>query len=474
MLAARREFMLAVAAGAVATRRTGRPQPVVTPEMFGATGDGVTNDTTAFSAMSAHIQKAAGGTIMLAPRKTYVIGRQRNDGDQAYSPATLLEFRQLSRPLVILGNGAELKAYGGLHYGSFDRRSGRPSDPQTARPRDALTASPYEAMIVVRGCKAHVTIRDVVLDGNVSELVVGGPSGSDGWQVAGSGLVLVDNVAGEFIDNVLSRHQPLDGVMISGDPVRLARSTISRLSCKSNGRQGLSFTGGRGYDFIDCTFKDTGRSVVRSPPGAGVDLEGEDGKSIRDLTFTRCRFINNAGAGMGADTGDSADVQFSQCLFVGTTNWSAWPRKPRFRFADCTFAGTLVHAFASSDSSVATRFVRCQFTDDPSWSATGKLYFGGGASGPIVDLDTSINVLFDHCRFDLRRSGILPWTTRAIYRDCVMKQHSSTQAMTRGKYEGQTAIAGPVSLYGSMIVGVVVLNGKVLKPGPVGSGFNPW
>jgi hypothetical protein len=35
-------------------------------------------------------------------------------------------------------------------------------------------------------------------------------------------------------------------------------------------------------------------------------------------------------------------------------------------------------------------------------------------------------------------------------------------------------IDGPADLYGSMIVGTVTLNGKVVPRGPVGSDFKPW
>jgi hypothetical protein len=44
--------------------------------------------------------------------------------------------------------------------------------------------------------------------------------------------------------------------------------------------------------------------------------------------------------------------------------------------------------------------------------------------------------------------------------------------MTKGKYFGKTTISGPVDLYGSMIIGNVVLNGRSIPPGPVG--VKPW
>jgi hypothetical protein len=99
---------------------------------------------------------------------------------------------------------------------------------------------------------------------------------------------------------------------------------------------------------------------------------------------------------------------------------------------------------------------------------------GGKAGNGIVNMDPSENVLFDHCRFDLTHAGVLPWGSRATYQDCVMRQASRAPAMTKGKYLGRTQIDGPVQLYGSMIIGTVILNGNVVRQGSVGSDVLPW
>jgi hypothetical protein len=329
-------------------------------------------------------------------------------------------------------------------------------------------ACPYRAMIAVQDCRAAVEIRDVELDGNVEGLRIGGPYGDVGWQIPATGILLSGNGASEMIVGCSSHHHALDGVTITGDPRRNSRSRIERIRCRHNGRQGASITSGRGYDFIDCDFSFTGRSAVSSPPGAGVDIEAED-RPNRDLTFTRCEFRDNSGCGLVADSGDSANARFSDCVFVGTTSWSAWPRKPGFVFAGCTFAGSVVHAFASDDPRAATKFRNCRFTDDPNLSPTGKLYL---PDGPIVNLAESDNVRFSGCRFDLTHDGVLPWSWKAIYEDCTMRQASRQIAMTKGRYLGRTTIDAPVDLYGSMVEGTLILNGKLVPPGPIG--LKPW
>ena len=448
--------------------------PVLRPEDFGARGDGVTNDSAALSKMCSVIVVNRGGTVVLAPGKIYVVGKQRPAAGLAFEPQNLLEFQGLANSLTIVGNGACLRAAPGLRFGAFDRESGRPSRRGLPNFDQTMVAAPYRGMIVVRGCRGPIVIRDLELDGNVAKLFIGDRWGDQGWQVPGSGLILEDNFEREVVENICSHDHPLDGAIIDGTAHRTHRSRISRMICHNNGRQAVSIVGGSNYDFEDCEFSSTGRSVVQSPPGAGVDLEAEGGKVIRDCTFIRCKFVDNVGAGLLADTGDTADVRFLDCLFVGTTSWSAWPSKPDFAFERCTFAGTVVHGFASRDPNQAVKFRSCRFTDNPTLSPTSRLFISGEAGNGVVNLEPSDNVLFSNCSLDLRHGGVLPWSWRATYQDCSMRQVSGTPAMTKGRYLGTTQIDGPVDLYGSMIEGTVILNGKRVPIGPVGNDFLPW
>ncbi len=465
----RRTFLALAAAASCSSGVLAQAGPVFRPEDFGARGDGVTNDTAAFSRLSAEVNRRGGGTVSLAAKRTYLVGGQApGASDWSWAPRPILEFRNLRGPLTILGNGARLRCAPALRFGAFDRRSGGVSHrPMPNYDRSEL-ASPYRAMILVERCLGAVEIRDVELDGRIASLRVGGKFGDVGWQVPATGLLLVGNIGSERVANVYSHHHGQDGAMIIGDPRRSARSRFTRLICSYNCRQGLSVTAGRGYDFEDCEFSHTGRSAFSSSPSAGVDIEAES-TAIRDVSFTRCKFVDNEGVGMLADSGDSANIRLTDCLFVGSSNWSAWPNKPGFRFQGCTFVGSVVHPFPSADPALACRFTTCRFTDDPKQSPTGKVYSGGG---PIVNLGESDNVLFDGCTFNLVGSAVLPWSWKAIYRSCTMSQRSRATAMTKGKYLGTTKINGPVDLYGSMVIGTLVLNGRQVPPGP--KGVAPW
>lgn len=473
----RRHFIAASAVSAVVPARADAAETVLTPEQFGARGDGVTNDTSAFAALSSEVHRRGRGTISLGKGRTYIVGRQigggrlgRGGGVVAWAPEPLLDLLDLAGPLTILGNGAIMRAEPGLRFGTFDPQTDQPTHRPMPNYHAAEIASPYQAMIKVQNCRGQVTIRNVELDGNISRLRIGGRYGDAGWQLPGSGLLLVDNHSPELIENVYSHHHGQDGAIVIGDDARSVRSRFSRYVGRYNGRQGLSITGGRGYDFADCEFSHTGRSALKSAPGAGVDIEAEGKKIVRDLSFTRCKFVDNAGVGLLAEAGDGADARFSNCLFVGTTAWSAWPRKPGFVFTDCTFVGSVVNAYPSKDPSLACKFIHCRFTDNPALSPTGKVYIG---KGPIVDLGSSDNVLFDGCTFRLVDGAALPWSWTAVYRDCTMSQRSQTPGETRGRYLGTTTIAGRVDLYSSMVEGTLIVNGREIPRGPQG-GVKPW
>lgn len=457
----RRDFLAAAGAAGIIFPRSARAQvagAAFRPEDFGAVGDGRTNDSAAFARLSQRLAAAGGGTVVLGAGKTYVVGWQALGlGGRAWGPQPILAFDSLPGPLTIEGNGARLLAAPGLRYGSFDPHLDRPIHHAMPFIQASAMAAPYEAMIFVTNSRGPVVIRDVELDGNLPALRIGGQYGDTGWQVPGSGIFLAENRGGETISNVFSHRHGQDGMMISGRVDSPIRSRISKFISRENGRQGLSLVGGRGYDFVDCEFSRTGRGKIASAPGAGVDIEAEGGKTNRDFSFTRCKFVDNSGAAMVADSGDSAKVRFADCRFVGTTSWAAWPKMPGFRFSGCTFAGAVVHPFPSKNPAEAAKFTNCHFTDDPALSPTRKLYF---ADGPCVNMGESDNILFDTCRFDMLHGGLLPWSWHAIYKDCSMRQTSPKAAMTKGHFVGHNVATGPVDTYGTTVDGSFLLNGK--------------
>lgn len=461
----RRDFLAAGAASSVMPAWASAATNALRPEQFGARGDGVTNDTGAFQRLAAEVNRGGGGTVALRAKRTYVVGAQtRGEGATGWAAEPILELHHLTAPLTIFGNGARLLAQPGLRFGTFDLATGEPVQHPMPYTKRTDVAQCYRGMIWVHDCRNTVDIRDIELDGNAAKLRIGGKWGDKGWQIAANGLLLSRNLASERVANVYTHHHGTDGAIMTGDPARSGRTTVSRLISRYNGRQGLSITGGHGFDFIDCEFSHTGRTRIHSPPGAGVDIEAEH-PPIRDLSFTRCRFVDNFGCGLDADSGDSAGAHFVDCRFVGTTSWSAWPKKPGFRFDGCTFVGSVVHVFADSDANRTARFTNCTFTDDPGLSPTGQVF---AYRGGIVKLGPNDAVEFDRCTFNLVADGVLPWSAKAIYRDCLMRQRSPRRAAPNGRYIGRTTIVGAATLTRSEIEGTVVLNGRELPRGHLG------
>lgn len=437
----------------------------ITPESFGARGDGVTNDTDAFAAMSAFINSRGGGTVALR-RVTYLVGKQfHQPGAQyAFRPAGIMEFQGCSKPLTVIGNGARLLCQPGLRYGTFDPISGRPTRNRMPYFGAGQLAAPYRTMIAVEDCHSLVEIRDLDLDGNVGSLLIGGQYGDVGWQIRTAGIELVNNSGPERLAGIHSHQHALDGLIIDGISDRDTVSVIEDCNLEFNGRQGCSLVGGRGYSFTRCKFNHTGRVRVSSPPGAGIDIEAEAGKQVRDLRFVECEFSNNVGAGLTADSGPSESAIFDRCTFIGTTSWAAWPKMPRFRFAGCKFVGPIVHAFGDSDPARACQFHDCGFLDDPALSPTGQVYGGANPSRPIADLPSNMNVLFNRCRFSLTHDCVLPWTTNAvIFTDCILTQRAQAQSFPRGTFKGHNILVGNIDLYGARITGEVILNGRRLR-----------
>jgi hypothetical protein len=431
-------------------------QTLFTPERFGAKGDGRSDDSAAFARLADAVNAAGGGTVVLR-KTTYLVGTQR-PGPGGPVEARLMSFADCRRPLVIQGNGAVLRCAPGQRYGMF-LPDGTPMAEITKS--GVGMARPYAAMIEASNCSGGVTIQDIELDGNSGALILGGRRGDKGYQIGCVGLALRNNPGPEHLLNVYSHHQPHDGFYVDGPryPTPGVARQLIGLRADANGRQGMSIVGGQDYRIERSSFTRTARGQVVGVPGAGVDIEAERKKQIRNLAFVACHFADNRGCGLVADSGDSADISFTDCSFVGTDNWAAWPDKPGYHFERCSFAGSVVHVFGDPDPARATRFTDCLFTDDPKLSPTGRLVL---RKSPASLFGQAENVLLDRCRFIMTHDGVLPSSDAATYRNCTMSQSSPRPAAMRGRFEGRNVITGAVDLGASPILGETIVNGRAL------------
>lgn len=470
----RRSLLAGSAAAGLAALRTplsAQPTPgmALTPEAFGAKGDGKTNDTAAFQALGEWLAKN-GGAVDFMAKATYVVGAnlpqtpaQTAQHSYTFLPSRILYIKGGRKPVTIRGNGATMRAAPGLRFGTFGRDGEATKNKQPWYGKDI--AAGYYAMIEIEECRAPVSVSDLSLDGNMAGLDLGGGWGDAGLQLPASGVVARNNRAPWRLTRVRAFRHALDGLMVDEGDASASGAGTTDCDFYENGRQGMSLVGGRGLSFTHSKFRRTRRNTqVNSPPGAGVDIEGE-AKEVRDTLFTGCEFSDNGGAGLLAGEGRGGGARFVDCRFVGTTFWAAWPAQPGFVFEKCTFVGAIVNVYGSPDAAKATKFTDCYFTDDPSLSPTGQVY-GRDDGKPIANLDAAENASFLRCKFHVSGQTLLPWSTRIVfYRDCTFSQASQKIAYTRGTFDGTTLIEGQVTIGDSIIRGRFVRNGQLIATG---------
>ena len=373
------------------------PTTIINVKDYGAVGDGVTNDTTAFQ-RAAEAMNSAGGGKLIVPNGIYIVGRQSFAGTTglgySYQAESILKIMNCTKPVIIEGYGAVLKAAPDLKLGSFDPVTGDSYDP----PEDPFVDQNYRAdaywgMIQIQD-NALVKISNLELDGHLSSLVLGGGWGGGGRQCAAYGIFAYGNT-NVLIENVYTHHHGLDGIVIGYQGLTsddLARPhTLVNLISEYNARQGLSWVGGRGITAINCKFNHTGKSRFSSSPAAGLDIEAES-SVCREGLFLNCEFINNVGLGVVSDSGDGGYSTFKNCTIWGTTNWSIWPRKPHMVFEDCYIFGSAVNVYGSADPLEATKFIRCHFEDK-------ALPEAGVYNNTALVIFYGDNVLLDGCTF---------------------------------------------------------------------------
>lgn len=452
----------------------------VSVKEYGAKGDGVTNDTDAFLAASAAINAASGGTLFIPPG-LYIVGKQNLAGatGKGFSwgnvvgdvVPNIIDIKNCTRPVVIEGNGAILKIANGLRYGSFNPVTGAPTTP--ALPTFDQDLRAHIGEIIDCENNVSVTIRNLELDGNITNAIIGG-----NWGVGSPSPEGIQNRAGGIrahendlvlIENVYAHHNGLDGFEIKHTVTSSTQPQYPHtiINCRGtyNGRQGLSWVGGNHLTCMDCDFSHTGRTGVLSVsnPGAGIDIEPETSIG-RNGTFINVRCFDNVGVGMVADQGDSADMTFISCQFIGTTQWSSWViDKARYRFTDCLFVGPT--AWVGGDATNpenAAKYSGCKFVMDPAYSPSGTIYAG---TANRMEFSDSRNVVFSDCVMFSASGYTLPFSIGgadgATYNNCYFEQVGAGTSFTRGQFIGRNRIvtAGTFDQTGSIFFGLTTING---------------
>lgn len=347
----RREALIAIAASAAlalpacrANSAAPAPADALTPESFGAVGDGATDDTHAFLALSAHLNAHNGGVVSLRPGATYRIGRQSR-GRKGFLVGEPILYAENVARFVVLMNGATLKFRDGMKFGSFSAASGK-----ALRPRlpfvDRANAADIGHAIMARNVR-HFEVRNGTVDGNSHGAVLGGDYGDTGRQLVHYGVSAYD-CANVLFDEVHVLNSCLDGFLYEYAGLKKGaapRPFVMRgCSAKLVARNCVSITGTNSALIERCHFSRAGEAPNRglgapfgSNPKSCFDIEAEGGV-CRNVTIRGSQLVAGAYSNtcFVADSGDSADILVDDCQLVGTV----WTSKPRTTFRNSRINGS--------------------------------------------------------------------------------------------------------------------------------------
>ncbi|MEP7250743.1 MAG: right-handed parallel beta-helix repeat-containing protein [Ginsengibacter sp.] len=436
---------------------------------FGAIGDGISNCTKAFQKAAKYLQ-LNGGTLII-DSGVYIVGKQKLSSGywagSSYFAESILEFKHANKPIIILGQKATLKANDGLKYGSFNPVTGKRDSLRKEGNKSDYYASAYTIINAV-GC-VSISISGLILDGNSEKLDVGPSFGKEGIQLAATGISLYNNKKVSITDCYI-HHCALDAIIVAWaglkntDPIYL--HTIKNVIAKYNGRQGLSWVGGNDLTVINSEFSSTGKAYnnslpIVSKPSAGIDIEIEN-SIIKNGNFIGCKIYDNVGPGLSSIGHDTYNINFKNCIFIGTTSSAAYPKSQNFSFDSCTFVGKVERIFGSADNSKAISFKNCLFTMDESRSPNGKVY------GETWEFYEGQNVVFDNCEFDAENRKLPIFNNKEIvFLNCRFSQDGDVDFYGSASFKGTTRFImkgkGKLNISESEFEGQIIYNNQAAK-----------
>ena len=273
--------------------------PLLTPEMFGARGDGVADDYPALIRLAAAVGGTRNSLVRFGRGRRYRIGQVQTAGAPGSDSPPHVIFERCSGLRIDL-NGSTVDVKGDFHRGRGAANNRR---------------SPVNAIIpfVFMHC-SELSLENGTLNGNADRMtrdatVVEGP---------GHGVVLA-GCSGVVLRHLHIHHFSVDGVYIRpGRDGQICQGvSLDQVRLTNNGRQGLTNAGGRQVSAVDSHFSETGNTggPYRHSPAAGVDIEPLRLPAVRsDFRALRCRFDDNFGGALIVGNPDTCDyVELVDC-----------------------------------------------------------------------------------------------------------------------------------------------------------------
>lgn len=318
-----------------------------------------------------------------------------------------------------------------MKFGSFNPATGQPYYPVLPFINQSYRADIGSIISLLSNESVH--IKDLLLDGNIEQMTIGGQYGDIGYQLRHYGIQSYSNQK-LFIENLTCRKFGTDGMIIGQDVTfdneALSARPVSIINtiCEYNGRQGLSIVGGKGFFISNCSFNYTGYlflfGVITgeystewvSAPGSGIDIEAEAG-IIRDVEITNCEFISNKNVGILSTAGDASNVIVKNCLIWARNGLATEAKHPSVAFIDCKFYGSVSESYSNDKLEVGkwTRYISCVFEDKDLPPVTiGEITIipkGNNSQRPLI---SNNGCIIEGCTFIYRNANPVPVAPQII------------------------------------------------------------
>lgn len=340
-----------------------------TPEMFGAVGDGVTDDTAALRGLSAVLSATDGGWVECRAGAVYLGGLQTTGGSNYLTGQALLYANGVSF-FGVRGNGATIKFKSGMRFGAFDPATGLPiAGPSILASERADIGYAVDARNV-----GMFVCTDLIVDGSSDGAYLGGIWGDTGRQCIHYGIS-VSACDQTVLGNLLIFNSCLDGILYAYASLTSRSDAkpllVQNVDIDSVGRNCFSLVGANLALFQNVNFSNSGAApntasgVFGSSPASCLDIEAEGGAYCQDVRVTASKLISGAGSNTAivADSGTSYDILVEDTLMVG----NVWLDKPRVRVVRCQVFGVLSSLYGgAAEANDNIQFTDCLISDDVS------------------------------------------------------------------------------------------------------------
>ena len=267
-------------------------------KQFGATGDGVTDDSEAIQNAIKATPKTGG--ILYFPPGKYIqgdgTGLDYQPDDTTYSEPTNRDIRYIFDSydhLTISGYGAVIEA--------------NINNPSTQK----------HAGLVFTNC-TNILIQGLTYDGRLDKRPKTKLGDGSGWNNQHGIHIQGYNENITLMDVTCTRCM-IDGFAMGGSDAnkKLKPTGIRMLNCTStyNYRQGLSVVSADNGEILNCQFSYTG-AIKATPPCAGIDFECNETTEERNNNWIvhNCKFLNNVGTGVAIATA-SNNIEVTSSYF---------------------------------------------------------------------------------------------------------------------------------------------------------------